>query len=264
VRIVVLIKPVPDPETRGEQLRSDGWLDRSGTCVVNGNDEYVLEAALKIADAAPGSVEITVLAMAPANCVESLRKALAMGPQRGVLVTDPALRGSDTLATARVLAAALRGLEYDLVFAGIDTSDGGGGVVPAGIAAILGLPYLSYASQIEPDEVTGTVRVRRLSPTGYDVLEAPMPALVSGTQLLGAPRYPSLRGIMAARSKPLAARSLSDLGIDPATVGAHARTTDLLASRPPAPRPPTQVVRGSAGDGARAIVDFLVERRLIR
>lgn len=264
MRIVVLIKPVPDPETRGEQLRSDGWLDRSVTCVANGNDEYVLEAALKIADAAPGSVEITVLAMAPANCVESLRKALAMGPQRGVLVTDPALRGSDTLATARVLAAALRHLEYDLVFAGIDTSDGGGGVVPAGIAAILGLPYLSYASQIEPDEVSGTVRVRRLSPTGYDLLEAPMPALVSGTQLLGAPRYPSLRGIMAARSKPLAARSLSDLGIDAAMVGACARMTDLLGSRPPAPRPPTQMVHGSAGDGAQAIVDFLVERRLIR
>jgi electron transfer flavoprotein beta subunit len=264
VRIVVLVKPVPDPETRDEQLGSDGWLDRSVTSVVNGNDEYVLEAALKIADAAPGSAEITVLAMAPANCVESLRKALAMGPQRAVLVTDPALRGSDTLATARVLAAALRGLEYDLVLAGIDTSDGGGGVVPAGIAAILALPYLSYAAQIEPNEVTGTVRVRRLSPTGYDLLEAPMPALVSGTQLLGSPRYPSLRGIMAARSKPLAVRSLSDLDIDPATVGAHARTTDLLSFRPPAPRPPTRVVRGSAGDSAEAIVDFLVERRLIR
>jgi electron transfer flavoprotein beta subunit len=264
VRIVVLVKPVPDPETRGEQLRSDGWLDRSVTSVMNGNDEYVLEAALKIADAAPGSTEITVLAMAPANCVESLRKALAMGPQRAVMVTDPALLGSDTLATARVLAAALRGLEYDLVLAGIDTSDGGGGVVPAGIAAILDLPYLSYAAQIEPTELNGTVRVRRLSPAGYDLLEAPMPALVSGTQLLGSPRYPSLRGIMAARSKPLAVRSLSDIGIDPATVGARARTTDLLAFRPPAPRPPTQMVRGSANDSAQAIVDFLVERRLIR
>jgi electron transfer flavoprotein beta subunit len=264
VRIVVLVKPVPDPETRGEQLRSDGWLDRSVTSVMNGNDEYVLEAALKIADAAPGSTEITVLAMAPANCVESLRKALAMGPQRAVMVTDPALLGSDTLATARVLAAALRGLEYDLVLAGIDTSDGGGGVVPAGIAAILTLPYLSYAAQIEPNELNGTVRVRRLSPAGYDLLEAPMPALVSGTQLLGSPRYPSLRGIMAARSKPLAVRSLSDIGIDPATVGARARTTDLLAFRPPAPRPPTQMVRGSANDSAQAIVDFLVERRLIR
>lgn len=268
MRIVVLMKPVPDPAAGGERLAPDGWLDRTASPnVVNGNDEYVLEAALKLNDAAVAGgsdpIEITLLAMAPENGAETMRKALAMGATRGVLVTDQALRGSDTLTTTRVLAAALRTLSYDLAFAGVDTSDGTGGVVAAGVAALLGLPYLSYAARIEPDPGAGVVRVRRISPVGYDLLEAPMPALVSGTQLLGEPRYPSLKGIMAARSKEIVRLSVADLDLGGVPVGGEARTTDTLASRPPAARAATRVVRGSASDGAVAIADFLVERRLI-
>jgi electron transfer flavoprotein beta subunit len=263
VRIVVLVKPVPDPASAGERLGTDDRLDRAAVpAVVNGNDEYVLEAALKLVEAA-GEGEITLLAMAPANAPETLRKALAMGAHRGVHVTDAALAGSCAVSTATVLAAALRELEFDMVFAGIDSSDGVGGVVPAAVAAHLGLPYLSYAARIEPDMAAGTVRVRRISATGYDVLEAPLPVVIGGTQALGEPRYPSLKGIMAARGKEIVTRSLEDLGLDGAAVGGAAATTAVIDSKAPPARAATEVVRGPADDGAARIVDFLVDRRII-
>ncbi len=262
MRIVVLTKPVPDPAAAAERLGPDGRLDRStAPAVINGNDEYTLEAALQLNEAHGG--EVALLAMAPANGVETLRKGLAMGAHRGVLVTDPALEGSDAWSTARVLAAALRELEYDLVLAGFDTSDGVGGVVGAAVATLLGLPYLSSAAKIEPNPDAGTVRVRRISVTGFDVLEAKMPALVVGTQLLGAPRYPSLKGIMAARSKEVVSRSLADLGIDPGSVGGGASRTTLVEQRQPPERGATEIVRGSAAEGAKAIADLLASRRLI-
>jgi electron transfer flavoprotein beta subunit len=228
---------------------------------VNGNDEYALEASLKLVESLGG--EVTLLTMAPASAPETMRKALAMGAHRGVLVTDPALAGSCTLSTTRVLAAALRTLEFDLAFAGVDTSDGQGGVVPAGIAALAGLPYLSYATRIEPDEAARRVRVRRISPTGYDLLEAPMPSLVSCTQALGEPRYPTLKGIMAARSKEIVSITLADLGLDQGAVGGAAASTRVLASQAPAPRAATHVVRGSPEESARELVAFLADRRLI-
>jgi electron transfer flavoprotein beta subunit len=264
VRIVVLVKPVPDPASAGERLGPDGRLDRAAVpAVVNGNDEYALEAALKLIAAAPEGGEVTLLSMAPASAPETLRKALAMGATRGVLVTDTALAGSDAVSTARVLAAALRELDFDLALAGVDTSDSIGGTVPAMVAAQLPLPYLSYAARIEPDEAAGTVRVRRISPTGYDLLEAPMPALVSCTQALGEPRYPTLKGIMGARSKEIVIRSLADLGLDPATVGGAVASTVLRETRTPPPRGTTEVVRGTPADGASRIVELLSTRRLI-
>jgi electron transfer flavoprotein beta subunit len=267
MKIVVLAKPVPDPAAAAERLGQDNRLDRGAApTVINGNDEYTLEAALQLADANPGAVDITLVAMAPANGAETLRKGLAMGAHRGVLVTDPALAGSDAWSTARVLAATLRELEYDLVLAGFDTSDGVGGVVGPAVATLLKLPYLSSAATIEPDAAGGVVRVRRISPTGFDVLEAPMPALIVGTQLLGTPRYPSLKGIMGARSKEVVTRSLADLGLsgdgDGAVGGAVSRTTVIEARTPPA-RGAARVVRGPAADAAREVVAFLGERRLV-
>jgi electron transfer flavoprotein beta subunit len=229
--------------------------------VINGNDEYALEAALKLIEAA-GEGEVTLLSMAPANAPETMRKALAMGATRGVLVTDPALEGSCAVSTTIVLAEALKTLEFDLVMAGVDSSDGVAGVVPAGVAARNGLPYLSYAAKVEPDAAAGTVRVRRITPTGYDLLEAPMPALISGTQALGEPRYPSLKGIMAARSKEIRTLSLADLGLDASTVGGAVATTKVVGSRPPEARAATRVVREPADEAARQIVAFLAERRL--
>ena len=262
LRIVVLTKPVPDPAAAAERLGPDGRLDRAASpAVINGNDEYVLEAALKLVEAHEG--EVTLLSMAPATGVETMRKGLAMGAHRGVLVSDPALAGSDYGSTIAALVAALGQLEYDLVLAGFDTSDGVGGVIGAAVATKLGLPYLSSAAKIEPDPNAGTVKVRRISATGFDVLEAPMPALIVGTQLLGEPRYPSLKGIMAARSKEVATKSLADLGLDAGTVGGGATETAVTGSEKPPARGATQVVRGTPEEGAKAIVDLLAARRLI-
>jgi electron transfer flavoprotein beta subunit len=259
VRIVVLVKPVPDTASSGERLRPDDWrLDRAAVpAVVNANDEYALEAALKL-NATHGG-EVVLLTMAPPSAPETMRKALAMGATSGTLVTDPALGGSDVVTTTRVLAAALRGMEYDLVLAGADTSDGGAGVVPAGVAALVGLPYLSYAAKIEPNPDAGTVRVNRISPTGYDVLEVPMPVLIACTQALGEPRYPSLKGIMAARSKELTTTALAD--VEGAQAGAA--TTAVLGAEAPPPRAATRVIRGPADEAAREVVAFLVERRIV-
>ena len=263
MRIVVLTKPVPDPASGGERLLPDGRLDRANSpAVVNGNDEYVLEKALKLIEAA-GEGEAILLTMAPASAPETMRRALAMGATRGVLVSDPAIEGSDAVATTRILAAALKTLEFDLAFAGVDTSDGVAGLVPAGIAALNQLPYLSYAATIEPDPAARKVRVNRITADGYDVLEAPMPALISGTQALGEPRYPSLKGIMAARSKEITTVSLADLGIDPGSVGLAGATTKVVDSRKPDPRAATVVVREQPDEAASRIVTLLAERRLI-
>lgn len=260
MRIVVLVKPVPDTASGGERLRPDDWrLDRPAVpAVVNANDEYALEAALKLTEAHGG--EVVLVSMAGAGAPDTMRKALAMGAASGTLVTDDALAGSDALSTARVLAATLREMEFDLVLAGADTSDGGAGIVPAGIATLLGLPYLSYAAKIEPDPAAGTVRVNRISPTGYEVLEAPMPALVVATQALGEPRYPSLKGIMAARSKTLETQALPDVD---APVGGAAATSRVLGSEAPPPRAATRVIREPADEAARQVVAFLAERRIV-
>ncbi|MEO8207405.1 MAG: electron transfer flavoprotein subunit beta/FixA family protein [Chloroflexota bacterium] len=262
MHIVVLTKPVPDPVAAAERLGPDNRLDRAASpAVVNGNDEYALEAALKLVDALGG--EVSLLTMAPAGGTDTMRKALAMGAARGVIVTDEVLAGSDTWSTTQVLAAALGQLTFDLVLAGVDTSDGVGGVVPAGIAALLRLPYLGNAAKIEPDPDSGTVRVRRLTTSGYDLLEAPMPALVVCTQALGEPRYPSLKGIMAARSKEIVTRSLADIGLDASAIGGASALTVVKATKRPPAREATKVVRGTPDEGAAAIVELLAARKVI-
>src|SRR4051794_32751505 len=196
MRIAVLAKPVPDPAAAAERLGPDNRLDRAASpAVINGNDEYTLEAALQIAHAHPGEVDLTLVAVAPASGVETLRKGLAMGATRGLLVTDAALAGPDAWSAARVLAAPLKEVELDLSLGGFGASDGVGGVVGAAVATLLKGPCLSSAAKSEPNAEAGTVRVRRISATGFDVLEAKLPALIVGTQLLGTPRYPSLKGI---------------------------------------------------------------------
>lgn len=263
MRIVVLIKPVPDTASGGERLRPDDWrLDRTAVpAVVNANDEYALEAALKLTEAHGG--EVIVVSMAGPGAPDTMRKAFAMGAASGTLVSDDSLAGSDILSTTRVLAGVLRGMEYDLVIAGADTSDGGAGVVPPGVATLLGLPYLSYAAKIEPNPEAGTVRVNRISPTGYEILEAPMPALVVATQALGEPRYPSLKGIMAARSKTLETKAVADVAVGDAAVGGAVATTAVLGSEAPPPRAATRVIREPAEEAARQVVDFLAQRRII-
>ena len=258
MKIVVLLKAVPVVGT--ERLDKDLLTDRAGQLEANGNDEYLLEKALKLAD--EHGAEVSTLTVGPANGGEAIRKALAMGASSAVHVVDDTVRGSDIRATIEILAAALGKMEYDLLFTGADTSDGLGGVIGAALAAKLKLPYLSYASEIEPLP-DGGVRVHRLSATGYDVLESPTPAVVMGTQLLGAPRYPSLRGIMQARSKPIETKSLSDVGVDATRVGAEAATTKTLDATKPPERAGATFVRESADEAVKQVVDFLASRRLI-
>jgi electron transfer flavoprotein beta subunit len=258
MNIVVLLKAVPVVGT--EKLGADLLEDRSGQAEANGNDEYLLERALQLTEAHGG--DVTLLTVGPAGSTEALRKALAMGAARAVHVVDDAVRGSDIRGTVEILTAALRKLEYDLVFAGFDTSDGQGGIVGAAVAARLGLPYLSNAADIKPAD-GGGVRVHRLSGGGYDVLEARTPAVVMGTQLLGAPRYPSLRGIMQARSKPIETWSLADIGVDAGDVGAGAATTKTLDAEKPVERGGATFVRESAEVAVAQVVDFLATRRLI-
>jgi electron transfer flavoprotein beta subunit len=261
VRILVMTKPVPDPAANAERLGADLRLDRAASpTVVNGNDEYALEAALQLVEALGG--EVAILTMAPQSGIETMRKALAMGAMRGVLVSDDALAGADIPTTVRVLAAAAATQQWDLLLGGLDTSDGAGGAVTAGVAARLGLPLLSAAARIEPDEAAGRVRVRRLSARGYDLLEAPMPAVVSCTQALGTPRYPSLKGIMAARTRQIATLAVADLGADllPPDGAWPSRVLDVA---PPVSRAAGRTVTGGPADVAREVADFLAERRLI-
>ena len=258
MNIVVLLKAVPVVGT--ERLDSGLLTDRSVQLEANGNDEYLLEKALKLTETHGG--ETITLTVGPAGSMEPIRKALAMGATRAVHVADDALRGSDMRATLDVLTAALKKMQpWDLVFAGADTSDGQGGVLGAALAVRLGMPYLSYASEIEPTD--GGVRIHRINPTGYDILEAPTPAVVMGTQLLGAPRYPSLRGIMQARSKPVEAWTLADLDLAPAAVGGGAATTKTLDASKPPERAGATFVRDAADDAVAKVVDFLASRRLI-
>jgi electron transfer flavoprotein beta subunit len=255
--IVVLLKAAPVVGT--ERLGDDLLTDRSVQLEANGNDEYLLEKALQLTETHGG--EVTLLTVGPANATEPIRKALAMGAARAVHVVDDAIKGSDVRASVEILSAALRKLDYDVIFAGADTSDGQGGVVGAAIAVKLGLPYLSYAAEIEP--IDDGIRIHRLSQAGYDVLEAPTPAVVMGTQLLGAPRYPSLRGIMQARSKPVETWSLSDIGVEPALVGTAATTTKTLEADKPPERAGATFVREPADAAVAQVVDFLASRRLI-
>jgi electron transfer flavoprotein beta subunit len=259
VRIVVLLKVVP---VVGNELLLPEWrVDRSSELEANGNDDYVLEAALKLVEAHGG--EVVTLTMGPATATTAIRKALAMGAVSAMQVVDDALAGSDALATGRVLAAALARLDYDLALAGADSSDGQCGVVGAAVATRLGLPYLSCAASIEPDPIAGMVRVRRITPSGFDVLEARMPALIAGTQLLGEPRYPSLRGIIQARSKAIVTWSLSDLGIAAATVGSAGSSTVVHSVTSPPPRARATFVRDAPDAAVEKIVQFLSARRLI-
>ncbi len=256
MHIVVLLKAVP---IVGNERLDDGYRTQRTQLEANGNDEYVLEKALKLTETAGG--EVSLLSMGPAGAVDAIRKALAMGATRAYHVQDEALAGACLRQTIDVLTAAVQKLEFDLLFCGADTSDGQGGVVAPALAARLGLPYLSYASEIEPGE--GTVRVHRLSPTGYDVLESATPALVMGTQLLGEPRYPSLRGIMQARSKEVTLWSLADLAIDPASVGGDAATTKVLSKEAPPQRSGATILKGAPEEVVAQTVDFLAQRRLI-
>jgi len=258
VNILVLVKAVP---LVGEERLSGNRLTVRSDLEPNGADEYCLERALQLTETHGG--EVSVLTMGPAAAAEALRKALAIGAARAYHVKDAQLAGSDIRSTVAVLHAAVRRVDFDLLLAGADSSDGQAGVIGAALAARMGLPYLSNAADIQAPQ-PGIVRIKRLSPVGYDVLEARTPAVVMGMQLLGEPRYPSLRGVMAARKKEAVAWSLADLDIDPATVGSGSSSTMIDRVEPAASREHGTTIDAPADEAARDVAAFLTERGLIR
>jgi len=216
MNVVVCVKQIPDPADPGA-LNPDHTLKRDGKLILDESDTYGVEMALQLVDKA-GEGEVTLVSMAPNSEVSGLRQALAMGAAKAVLVSDDALAGAGALDTAKVLAAAIGTVgEFDLVIAGVESSDGYTGVVPEQVAALLDLPSVGFAKSV--DIADGTLKVQRQTEAGYDEVESPLPALVTVTAGVVEPRYPSFKGIMAAKSKPVDNKTVADLGLDAASVG---------------------------------------------
>jgi electron transfer flavoprotein beta subunit len=229
VNVVVLTKWVPEPEGT-PKLGDDGLLVREGADgALDPGDEYGLEAALQLVEAA-GDGEITLISMGPEVAHAALQRGLAMGAHKGVRITDDALRGADSLATARVLTAAIQQQPFDLVIGGVESTDGYTGTVPAAIAELLGVPSLTFARQLHVTD--DTLTIERQTAVGYDVVVAPLPAVVTVTAGATEPRYPSLKGVMAAKSKPVETLALADLGLSGDDVAAT-QTVSNVADAPP-------------------------------
>jgi electron transfer flavoprotein beta subunit len=260
VKIVVCIKQVPATGA-DKRYTDDLRLDRNGVeAIINPLDEYAIEQALRLAD--DGSADgVTYLSMGPEQASEALRRALAMGGDDAVLITDPALAGADEWATAKVLAAALDKLAPDVALMGMASDDARGSLVPGAVAAMRDVPLLSYGAELAVAD--GSARVRRLSATGYDWISAPLPVVATVTDQVGEPRYASLKGIMAAKRKPMETWSLADLGLSADDLRGAALTT-VTDTRPPEEKPPTERIENlPAAEAAAKIADWLAQRKLI-
>jgi electron transfer flavoprotein beta subunit len=218
-------------------------------------DEYGVEAALRLKEVHGG--EVTLVSMGPEQAMEAIRKGLSMGADRAVLVSDDALQGADALVTARVLAAAISRAPFDLVIAGVESTDGYTGTMPSTLAELLGVPQATFARGIELRD--GALSVQRQTAEGYHVIECALPALVTVTAALNEPRYPSFKGIMAAKKKPLESLSLSDLALSPEQVVAGQSVKEIA---PAEARKAGEVITDD-GSAARRIADFLAEAKVI-
>ena len=261
MNIVVCVKYVPDAQADRTFVESDKTTDRVGVDgLLSELDEYAIEEALLVTEAREG--EVTVVTVGPEQAADALKKALQMGADKAVHVLDDQIHGSDAFGTSLVLAKAIEKLDPkpDLVLTGMSSTDGVMGVVPTLLAERLGLPAVTYASELTVGD--GTVTVRRDNDAASQTIEASLPALVSVTDQINTPRYPSFKGIMAAKKKPVDTWSLADLGIDPSEVGLDAAWTKVesFAARPP--REKGQVVIDD-GDGGEKLAAFLAERKFV-
>ncbi|QYN34573.1 electron transfer flavoprotein subunit beta/FixA family protein [Pseudonocardia sp. DSM 110487] len=260
MNIVVLVKQVPDTYSE-RKLRSDGTLDRDATdAVLDEINERAVEAALQLKEAHDGS-EVTVLTMGPDRATDAIRKALSMGADKAVHLSDEALAGSDAVQTAKALAKAIGTVEgVDLVVAGNEASDGRAAAVPAMLADILGVPALTHAREVTVEG--STVTVKRETDDGITTLTAELPAVVSVGEKINEPRYPSFKGIMAAKKKPVTTLGLADAGIDPSEVGLANALTAVTSSQPKPPKSAGEKVTDE-GDGGQKIAGYLVGQKLI-
>ena len=260
MNIVVCVKYVPDAQAERTFNASDNTTDRENVDgLLSELDEYAVEEALKIVEAGEG--EVTVLTVGPDQAADAVKKALQMGADKGVHVNDEAIHGSDSVATSLVLAEAIKKIgDADLVLTGMASTDGTMSVVPAMLAERLGLPQVTFASELTVDGQQ--VTIRRDGDAASETIVASLPALVSVTDQINEPRYPSFKGIMAAKKKPVDTWSLADLGVEASNVGLDAAWTKVesYAARPP--REKGQIVTDE-GDGGDKLAAFLAERKFV-
>jgi electron transfer flavoprotein beta subunit len=252
------VKQIPDPAAPPALDPSTHTLDRSGKLILDDSDAYGVEMGLQLA-AAEGD-EVILVSMAPGGETSGLRTALAMGAAKAILVSDDALAGSDALGTAKVLAAAIKRAEPDLVLTATESTDGYTGTIPVQVAELLGLPSITFAKKIAIEG--GTVKVERQTEAGYDEVECPMPAVVSVTAGVVEPRYPSFKGIMAAKSKPVDVLTVSDLGIPSDQVGSAGARQEITEVSKVADRGAGEIVVDE-GDGAERVLAFLQELKVV-
>lgn len=254
MNVTVCVKQIPDPNQTYEL--ANGRLKRDvAQSVLDPGDEFGVEAALKLTEASGG--EVTVVSMGPVKALEAVRRALSMGAAKGVLVTDDALQNADALVTARVLAAAIKKNPFDLVICGVESTDGYTGVVPGMIAELLGVPQATFVKSLE---VTGeSLKIQRQTANGYDVLECPLPAVITVTAGVNEPRYPTFKGIMQAKSKPVDQVTAADLGLSADDVAA----TQTVAAINPAPARGAGEILTDDGSAAAKVADFLKTAKVI-
>lgn len=255
MNIVVCVKYVPDPNVPGE-MSDDGTLKREGVQgVLDPGDEFGVEAALQLKEEHGG--EVTVVSMGPEGATEAVRRALSMGADKGVLVSDDALHGADALATATVLSAAIARNDFDLVIAAVESTDGYTGTMPMTMAEFLGVPQMTFVNDIV--EAGDSFRVRRQTPEGYDLVECPLPAVMTVTAGLNEPRYASFKGIMAAKKKPMETLSLADLGLSADDLNVQQKvdsTTEVEDTRE------TEMIQDD-DEAVKRIAEFLSEAKVI-
>lgn len=259
MKIVVLVKQVPDSGAERSLRADDSTVDRaSANNLINEMDEYAIEEALKLKEAHGG--EVTILTMGPERATESIRKALSMGPDKAVHILDDALHGSCALSTSKVIAAAVKTLEADLIMTGAESTDAGGQVVPHMLAERLGVPALTGARKLTVEG--SALTIERQTEEGYEVVTAATPAVISVWDTINEPRYPSFKGIMEAKKKPVSVLSLADLGIAADEVGlAGSSTTVIEHSKRPARSGGTRVT--DEGSGGVALVEFLATEKFV-
>ncbi|GAA4283491.1 electron transfer flavoprotein subunit beta/FixA family protein [Brevibacterium daeguense] len=263
MRIVTFVKYVPDA-AGDRSFESDNTVDRSVDGLLSELDEYAVEAALQIADDADDA-EVIALTVGPDDAVDAVRKSLQMGADMGVHVLDDALEATDALGTSKTLAAAVRKVEeeegpVDLIITGLSSTDGQMSVVPVQVAELLGRPAATQASALE---VTGsTAKIRRDGDTASEHIEVALPALVSVTDQINDPRYPSFKGIMAAKKKPLEEYDLEELGLDASEVGTAGAATEVVEVVAAPPRTAGEVVTDE-GDGGTKLVEWLASKKLV-
>lgn len=260
MNVVVCVKQIPDPADPGALDPQTKTLKRDVKLILDESDSYGVEMALQLVDTAGGG-EVTLVSMAPNSETGGLRTALAMGAAKAVLVSDDALLGTDALTTAKVLAKAIgRAGDFDLVLAATESSDGYTGTVPEQLAEVLGLPSVTFAKTVAVDG--STVKVERQTDAGFDEVTAPLPAVVSVTAGVVEPRYPSFKGIMAAKSKPVDEATIADLGFDAADVGWAGAGQEIIEIADAEARQAGEIIEDD-GEGFAKVVSFLSELKVI-